>query len=230
MPETFSFGDLAALTLVIAFGFFLAVAFYESLSTRDVLLARVMRLTKRFTSDPGVAAAAYAVTVFVLIPILVVVWATVLEILLFFVGSVDIVDSVGVIAVSVVGAARVLAYVREKTSHELAKAIPLALGFVLLTGEPLELEEKVARLQDGELASPADEMLLFLIVLELGLRIVTDGSHALLAWSRRRRGIDSNAGVWRTIWAEIRQTFRRSTSEPSDADEFPQSDEVSRNA
>jgi hypothetical protein len=227
MPESISIADLATLTLVIALGFLVAVAFYESLSTRDVLLARVMRLIRRRTSKTWITAGAYVLTVFVLIPILVVVWAAVLEVTLFFVGSVEIVQNVALIAVSVVGATRILAYVREKAAHELAKAIPLALGFLLLTGGPLELEAKAARLPNEELLSPTDEMLLFLVVLELSLRIVTDGSHALLARYRHSRGIDSDAGVWRTLWEAIKEGFAQSEERPA---EFAESDEVSRNA
>ena len=41
--------DLLALTLLIAIGFLLAVAFYETLSTRDVLVRQTSRLAARLS-------------------------------------------------------------------------------------------------------------------------------------------------------------------------------------
>jgi hypothetical protein len=129
------------------------------------------------------------------------------------------VASASLVAVSVVGAARILAYVREKTAHELAKAIPLSFAFILLTGGALNLEEKLASLADRpEGAGLTDQMIAFLIVLEVGLRLVTDGSNALLATVRRRRGIESDLGIWRTIWAGIRRPLPPALVEATSAD------------
>ncbi len=204
MPDTI--GELLLLTSVIALGFLVAVAFYESLSTRDVLVGRMMRLTRRVTRRRWVTGLAYLVTVGVGIPVLVVIWTAVLETALFLIGSVDLLGSISLIAVSVVGAARILAYVRQKTAHELAKAVPLALAFMLLTGGALHLEDKIAAWAERpDLIALTDEMIVFLIVLEIGLRLVTDTSHVVLTEVRRRRGIESDLGVWRTVWAALRR-------------------------
>jgi hypothetical protein len=204
VPDTV--GDLLLLTSVIAIGFLVAVWFYESLSTRDVLVGRVMRLMRRLTPRRWVLVPAYVITVGVGIPILVVTWTLVLESALFLIGSVDRLGSISLIAVSVVGAARILAYVRQKTAHELAKAIPLALAFMLLTGGALNLEQKLtAWVERPDLINLTGEMILFLIALEIGLRLVTDTSHLVLAGIRRRRGIDSDLGVWRTLWGALRR-------------------------
>jgi hypothetical protein len=217
MPETVV--ELLVLSGAIAIGFLLAVAFYESLSTRDVLVARAMRLARRATRRRWVIGATYLVTVAIGIPVLVLTWTVVLDFALFFVGSVDRVASASLVAVSVVGAARILAYVREKTAHELAKAIPLSFAFILLTGGALNLEEKLASLADRpEGAGLTDQMIAFLIVLEVGLRLVTDGSNALLATVRRRRGIESDLGIWRTIWAGIRRPLPPALVEATSAD------------
>jgi hypothetical protein len=198
--------ELLLLSGVIAFGFLLAVAFYESLSTRDVLIARSTRLARGVSRRRWVVGAAYLLTVAVGIPILVVLWAVVLQTVLFFVGSVERVESSALIAVSIVAAARILAYVRQKTAHELAKAIPLAFAFLLLTGGALNLEPKFARvLERPDATNLADEMVVFLIVLEVGLRLLADGSSAALAGVRRRRGIESDVGVWGTLWAAARR-------------------------
>jgi hypothetical protein len=139
----------------------------------------------------------------------------VLELALFVVGSVDRVTSSALIAVAVVGATRILAYVREKTAHELAKAIPLAFAFILLTGGALNLEDKLARVADRpDVLGLTDTMILFLVVLEVGLRLVTDGSNALMAAIRRRRGIASDLGVWRTLWAAVRRPADRALADP----------------
>lgn len=131
---TDAFGDVLLLCLAIALGFLVAVAFYESLSTRDVLVGGSMRIAHRLSPQRRVHALGYALTVGVGIPLLVLLWTVILELALIVVGSVERIGSVALVAVAVVGAARILAYIRERTSHELAKAIPLALAFALLTG------------------------------------------------------------------------------------------------
>lgn len=211
--------DLLLLSVLIAVGFLFAVAFYESLSTRDVLIRRTMRIAHRVSSRRWVVGAVYVATVGIGIPILVLAWTVILEIALVFVGSVDRLGSVAVIAVAVVAAARILAYVREKTSHELAKAIPLALAFGLLTGGSLKLEENVARiLERPEGQALTEEMIIFLLVLEIGLRLLTDTSHAVLGAVQQRRGIDSDRGVWRTLAAAVRPG-----RSPAPADDPPSS-------
>jgi hypothetical protein len=42
-------------------------------------------------------------------------------------------------------------------------------------------------------------MFTFLVTLEVSLRIMTDGSHHLLARYRRRKGMDSKLGFWRSL-------------------------------
>jgi hypothetical protein len=205
---TTGLGELAGLSLLIALGFLAAVAFYESLSTRDVLLARVLRRARR-SERRWLLGVAYATTVGVGMPVLVVLWAIVLEAVLLLVGSVERVASVALLAVSMVAATRILAYVRERTAHELAKAIPLALAFMLLTGGALNLDEKFARLAARpEVTSLTTQMIVFLIVLEVGLRLLTDGTTTVLAAYRRRQGSDTELGAWRTVWAALHRTIR----------------------
>ncbi|MDH4143184.1 MAG: hypothetical protein OEV61_11275 [Chloroflexota bacterium] len=141
-----------------------------------------------------------------------------LELALFVVGSVDRVTSSALIAVAVVGATRILAYVREKTAHELAKAIPLAFAFLLLTGGALNLEDKIARVADRpDALGLTDTMVVFLVALEIGLGLAADGSSAALGWIRRRRGgVESDLGVWRTLWAALRRPVRRALPGPVD--------------
>ena len=78
---------------------------------------------------------------------------------------------------SVVGAARILAYANERVAHELAKALPLALLFLLLTGGDPDLEAKMAGLDERNSVAPTETTLVFLVSLEVGLRILTDGSN-----------------------------------------------------
>jgi hypothetical protein len=212
-------GDLLLAAGVIAAGFLVAVAFYESLSTRDVLVGRALRLARRFTRRSWLVGVVYVAAVGLGIPVLVVMWTAVLELALFVVGSVDRVASSAFIAVAIVGATRILAYIREKTAHELAKAIPLAFAFLLLTGGALNLEDKVARVTERpEALGLTNTMVLFLVALEVGLRLATDGSNALLAWIRRRRGITSDLGVWRTLWTAVRRPVHRALPGPLDRD------------
>jgi hypothetical protein len=197
--------ELLLLSGAIAVGFLGAVAYYESLCLRDVLVARAMRHARRVSQRRWVAGAAYAASVGIGIPVLIVLWTVVLYIALLFVGSVDRLGNVAIVATAIVAATRILAYIREKTAHELAKAIPLALAFVLLTGGTLKFEENLARLTDRpEGQELTEEMILFLVILEVGLRLVTDTSRVALAAIRERRGIDSDLGVWRTLWAALR--------------------------
>jgi hypothetical protein len=210
--------DLLLLSGVIAIGFLIAVAFYESLSTRDVLVRRMTRLARAISPRPWFVGLVYVATVAVGIPFLVVLWTLVLWIGLLTVGATERADSLGLIAVAIVAAARILAYVRQKTSHELAKAIPLALAFVLLTGGAVHLLDNLEVLfQAPDRPSLTDEMIVFLVGLEIGLRLLTDTSNALLGYVRRRRGIDSDLGVWRTLWAAVRRPLPQTvavTDEP----------------
>ncbi len=192
--------DLLTLAILIAVGFFLAVAFYESLSTRDVLVGRMQSLARRISRRWWVSGLSYVLTVAIGIPVLIVLWTVVLDLALLVLVRPEGLDSVAFIAVAVVGAARILAYARQKTAHELAKAIPLAFLFLLLTGGNPDIDAKMTMLADrNDSLGLTDEMIIFLIALEVSLRILTDGSHAALGWFRRRRGVHSELGVWRTI-------------------------------
>jgi hypothetical protein len=178
--------DLLLLTIAIAIGFLLAVAFYESMATRDVLVARVQRMTRRLSRRRWVPAISYLVTVFIGIPILVLLWTVVLLVALLIVGSDDLLDDAGLVAVAIVGASRVLAYVREKSAHELAKAIPLALLFLLMTGASVDIDQRMAAAAERGGADITAEMLEFLVALEILLRLATDTSRvAVRAWQRR---------------------------------------------
>ncbi len=179
--------EMAAFTLTIAVGFFLAVVFYESLSSRDVLVARTDQFVSRLSRSRVVAGFAHLLVVVVCIPLLVALWAVVLEAALAVVGASDSVR-VAESAVAVVAAARVLAYVHEKTSHELAKLIPLALVLPLLMGGVADLEENLVGIVDHPLRSDLTvQMIGYLIALEIGLRLVNDVVRALRGFGKRRR-------------------------------------------
>lgn len=198
--------DQLVVIATVAIGFLVAVWFYESLSIRDVYLTRLMHAAHRRTSRRAALVLAYLVCLGIGIPVLVGLWASVLTLALWVVGSVDRSVSASFVAISVIGAARVLSYVREKTAHELAKAIPLAFAFMLLTGGSLNLDQKLELLRSNSGALDiTPNMLVLLIGLELFLRLWTDGTHALLATIRGRRGIDDDRGVWLTLWAGIQR-------------------------
>ena len=178
-------GELAIRTAAITLGFFLAVAFYESLSTRDVLLAQTARLTRHFTGRRSVLSVTHCFTVLALIPILVVLWAVVLEAAFTIVGSPEN-SRKAETAVAVVAAARLLAYLRQRTSHELAKAIPLALAFSLLLGGLPRIEDNLQLLTDQPYETDLTiTMLAFLGALEAGLRLLTDLTRASRAGIKR---------------------------------------------
>jgi hypothetical protein len=110
----------------------------------------------------------------------------VLLVALLIVGSDDLLDDAGLVAVAIVGASRVLAYVREKSAHELAKAIPLALLFLLMTGASVDIDQRMAAAAERGGADITAEMLEFLVALEILLRLATDTSRvAIRAWQRR---------------------------------------------
>ncbi len=148
----------------------------------------------------------YLLSVVVGLPLLVVLWALVLEVAFIVVGSVDRLGTAGMIAAAIVGAARLLAYVYAPSSHELAKAVPLSLAVVLITGGQLNIDAKLETMLAGGsgFGDMSDTMLVVLVGLEWTLRFFTDGSNALLAWARAawRR---SDAGVWGTLRAIIRR-------------------------
>ena len=176
LPRTWRSSDLLGLTLLIAVGFLLAVAFYQTLSTRDVLVRHTRLLAARLSARWWVRGLIYVAVVMVGIPILVLIWAMVVDVALFVLSPPESIGTIAIVAVSVVGATRVLAYANERVSHELAKALPLALLFLLLTGGNPHLEAKFEALRQLDTAEMTDVMIAFLIVLEISLRIVTDGS------------------------------------------------------
>jgi hypothetical protein len=179
--------DLAIFTLAIAVGFFFAVAFYESLSTRDVLVGPTTRFVRRFTDRRWLVGGVYLLTVVGLVPILVALWAIVLETALGIVGTPDPLG-VAESAVAIVGAARVLAYVRQKTSHELAKLIPLALVLSLLIAGVAQLEDNLRVIVDDPFQSDLTvEMIAFIVALEIGLRLVNDATRGVVGAVAERR-------------------------------------------
>jgi hypothetical protein len=213
MSDTLS--NLLAFSITIAIGYLIAVAFYESLCRRDVLVARSLRFARRRSRRQWVSALAYVLAVGVGIPVLLVVWTVTLELSLVVVGSLDRLGNLALVATSIVAATRILAYVREKTAHELAKAIPLSLTILFLTGGTSHLEENLTSIvEDPSPTSLTDEMIVFLVVLEIGLRLLTDGTHALLAAIRARRGVESDLGAWRTLWAAIRRPLASTDAGP----------------
>lgn len=179
--------DLAVFTLAIAVGFFFAVAFYESLSTRDVLVGPTTSFVRRFTRSRLVVGGVYVLTVAGFVPILVALWAIVLEAALVIVGTADALGTAES-AVAIVGAARVLAYIRQKTSHELAKLIPLALVLSLLIAGVGQLEDNVRAIVDDPFRSDLTfEMIGFLVALEIGLRLVNDAGRGVVGAVTKRR-------------------------------------------
>jgi hypothetical protein len=179
--------DVAVFSLTIAVVFFLAVAFYESLSTRDVLVAPAARLVRRFTDNRSVAGVAYLITVFAFIPILVALWAIVLEAALVAFGTPDPL-SAAESAVAIVAAARLLAYVRQKTSRELAKLNQLALALTLLIGGFSQLEDNLQGIMDDPFRTDLTaEMITFLVALEIGLRLATDAIRRVVGVVAARR-------------------------------------------
>lgn len=186
--------ELAILTAVIAVGFFLAVGFYESMATRDVLLTQTAAFTRRITRNPAALAVTHGLTVLVAIPILVVVWALVLEAALAIVVSPDNTQTAET-AIAIVAAARLLAYVRQKTSHELAKAIPLALALSLLLGGLPRIEDNLEIITAERYQSDLTiTMLVFLLALEAGLRVLSDLVTAAAAMIRRIKPKDATDG------------------------------------
>jgi len=205
--------DLLTLTLVIALGFMVAVAFYEGLSSRDVLVGRIRRFAHRLSPRRWIAGIAYLFSVLVAIPLMVLLWATVLWVALIMVGSVDRLASASVVSAAMVGASRVLAYANARAAHELAKAVPLAFAFLLLTGGDLRLAEKLQDLADLPADATDDYVFVFLYGLEVTLRVLTDVSHVVLASQRRRLGLGDEVGSWRTLAAMV---GRRPPVEPEE--------------
>lgn len=116
--------------------------------------------------------ATHLLTIVIAAPVLVVMWALVLEAALTAIGSPDN-TAIAETAVAAVAAARLLAYLRQKTAHELSKAIPLALS-LLLGGLP-RIEDNLQTFTDGTCQSGITiEMLTFLLALEIALRVVND--------------------------------------------------------
>jgi hypothetical protein len=120
------------------------------------------------------------------IPILVALWAIVLEFALVAVGTPNHLG-VAESAVAIVAADRILAYVREKTSHELAKVIPLTLALSLLIGGLAQLEDNLRVIVDGPFRSDLTvEMVAFLVALEVGLRLANDAVRGVVAAVTKR--------------------------------------------
>lgn len=200
--------DLLFVIALVAVGFLFAVVFYESLSDRDVYVRRPMQIARRASRHRPVIFLTWLVAIGVGIPLWTAFWTLVLTAGLFVVGSVERTTSAAFVAVAVIGATRVLAYARQKTAHELAKAIPLSFAFLLITGGSLSLTEKLATVQQSTAGiNLTDEELILLMGIEVALRLTTDVTTTVLGAIRQRRGIvvADGAGVWRSLWAALRR-------------------------
>lgn len=185
------FDDLVALLVpsaAIALGFLLALSYYQSLCSRDVLVARAVRLAAGRGASGWRLGAVHAVAVLAGIPVLLVIWTVVLEFALLFIGSVDRLGYVATVAVVIVAATRLLAYARAAASHELAKAIPLSVAFVVLTGGSLNISANIERVvADPSLVDLTPRHLAFLVGLEWALRAATEATAWLRASLQTRR-------------------------------------------
>ncbi|MCX6816133.1 MAG: hypothetical protein NT120_04765 [Candidatus Aenigmarchaeota archaeon] len=154
--------------LLAAFGIFIW-HFYRSMSKRDlfhlVIKDNKTKLQKRIF---------YVIKYLFLFPLLVFIWFAGMTIILFFLSKAQSVETILLMSMALISAARITAYYKEELSQEIGKILPLAvLGIFMVDPTFFSLPLTISRFYElPSLAVLLVNYFLFTIVLEFVLRVL----------------------------------------------------------
>ncbi len=200
-----TYPTLMAIIAVAVYSGFVFV-FYRALAKKDLLKLDLSKYSDDFSGNVKkyLRSVLFVVQYIVIIPILIAFWTLVLAVILTLLSDSSDHARNALIATSVVGAVRILAYWTEDLSRDVAKMLPFAVLGVFLVGSTSvqwsEFEDLLSNLP--ELARSFLSSLLLLAILETLLRITS--TIRRIRRKRRER---------RKLQADIAETVGRSVAD-----------------
>jgi hypothetical protein len=217
---------MAVIAIAVYSGF--VFMFYRILAKKDLLTLDLSKYADDFGGKVKkyLRSVLFVVQYIVVVPILIAFWTLVLAVILTLLSDNSDHARNALIATSVVGAVRILAYWTEDLSRDVAKMLPFAvLGVYLVSSTSVQWSEFETLLKSlPELAESFFSSLMLLAILETLLRIVTTlGRIRAKRWKRKKMQKEISRETGRSvvdIRDDIRDDGELNLSAGSDADEM----------
>ena len=217
---------MAVIAIAVYSGF--VFMFYRILAKKDLLTLDLSKYADDFGGKVKkyLRSMLFVVQYIVVVPILIAFWTLVLAVILTLLSDSSDHTRNALIATSVVGAVRILAYWTEDLSRDVAKMLPFAvLGVYLVSSTSVQWSEFRELLESlPELAKSFFSSLMLLAILETLLRIVTTLKRIRSKrWKRKKMQKEISRETGRSV-VDIRNDIRDdgslNMSAGSDADEM----------
>jgi len=217
---------MAIIAIAVYSGF--VFMFYRILAKKDLLTLDLSKYADDFGGKVKkyLRSVLFVVQYIVVVPILIAFWTLVLAVILTLLSDSSDHTRNALIATSVVGAVRILAYWTEDLSRDVAKMLPFAvLGVYLVSSTSVQWSEFRELLESlPELAKSFFSSLVLLAILETLLRIVTTLKRIRSKrWKRKKMQKEISRETGRSV-VDIRNDIRDdgslNMSAGSDADEM----------
>ena len=217
---------MAIIAIAVYSGF--VFMFYRVLAKKDLLTLDLSKYADDFGGKVKkyLRSVLFVIQYVVVVPVLIAFWTLVLAVILTLLSDSSDHTRNALIATSVVGAVRILAYWTEDLSRDVAKMLPFAvLGVYLVSSTSVQWSEFRELLESlPELAKSFFSSLVLLAILETLLRIVSTLSRIRAKrWKRKRMQKEISKETGRSV-VDIRKDIRDdgslNLSAGSDADEM----------
>ena len=217
---------IAIIAIAVYSGF--VFMFYRILAKKDLLTLDLSKYADDFGGKVKkyLRSVLFVIQYVVVVPVLIAFWTLVLAVILTLLSDSSDHARNALIATSVVGAVRILAYWTEELSRDVAKMLPFAvLGVYLVSSTSVQWSEFRELLESlPELAKSFFSSLVLLAILETLLRITSTLSRIRSKrWKRKKMQKEISKKTGRSvvdIRADIRNDGSLNMSAGSDADEM----------
>lgn len=217
---------MAIIAIAVYSGF--VFMFYRILAKKDLLTLDLSKYADDFGGKVKkyLRSVLFVIQYIVVVPILIAFWTLVLAVILTLLSDSSDHTRNALIATSVVGAVRILAYWTEDLSRDVAKMLPFAvLGVYLVSSTSVQWSEFRELLESlPELAKSFFSSLVLLAILETLLRIVTTLKRIRSKrWKRKKMQKEISRETGRSvvdIRSDIKDDGSLNMSAGSDADEM----------
>ena len=217
---------IAIIAIAVYSGF--VFMFYRILAKKDLLTLDLSKYADDFGGKVKkyLRSVLFVIQYIVVVPVLIAFWTLVLAVILTLLSDSSDHTRNALIATSVVGAVRILAYWTEELSRDVAKMLPFAvLGVYLVSSTSVQWSEFRELLESlPELAKSFFSSLVLLAILETLLRITSTLSRIRSKrWKRKKMQKEISKKTGRSvvdIRADIRNDGSLNMSAGSDADEM----------
>lgn len=217
---------IAIIAIAVYSGF--VFMFYRILAKKDLLTLDLSKYADDFGGKVKkyLRSVLFVIQYVVVVPVLIAFWTLVLAVILTLLSDSSDHARNALIATSVVGAVRILAYWTEELSRDVAKMLPFAvLGVYLVSSTSVQWSEFRGLLESlPELAKSFFSSLVLLAILETLLRITSTLSRIRSKrWKRKKMQKEISKKTGRSvvdIRADIRNDGSLNMSAGSDADEM----------